>query len=255
MSTLVLAAPASTSWSRPSKQFETDLRQQIQRGKEAFDRREYAAALADFEEVLNRNPDLADVRHFTGLCLSILGHSEAALIEFEHAITINPNYIEAHINRAITLNEVGRYDEARDAFARAAHLETMSKGPYPAAASARIANAHAALGDLYREAGAEQEAVEQYTRALDIRPNFHDIRVRLAEVLLQMQQTATAAAELRKVLDINAHFIPARLDLGLAYFRLGDRAAAELEWNVAREQDPDNAQVRAYLAMLEKHQA
>ena len=252
MSTLVLVAPASTSWSRPSKQFESDLRQQIDRGKELFERREYAAALTDFQEVLSRNPDLADVRHFTGLCLSILGHSEAALIEFDHAITINPNYIEAHINRAITLNEVGRYDEGRHAFARAAQLETASKGKYSAAASAKIANAHFALGDLYREAGDDKEAVDEYRRALDIRPNFHDIRVRLAEVLLNMKQTGEAAAELRKVLEINPRFIAARLALGLAYYRLGDRGAAALEWNVAHGQDPDNAQVRAYMALLEK---
>jgi tetratricopeptide (TPR) repeat protein len=248
----VLAAPASTSWSRPSKQFELDLRQQIQRGKEAFERREYANALTDFEEVLNRNPDLADVRHLTGLCLSILGHAEAALIELEHALQLNPNYIEAHINRAITLNEMGRYDDARAAFTRAAQLETANQGPYSAAASARIANAHAALGDLYREAGAAEEAMREYTRALEIRPQFHDIRVSLAEVLLQVDRTSEAATELRRALEGNPQFIAARLDLGLAYFRLGDRAAAALEWNVAREQDPDNAQVRAYLAMLEK---
>jgi tetratricopeptide (TPR) repeat protein len=250
-----LVAPASTSWSRPSKQFESDLRQQIDRGKDSFERREYAAALTDFQEVLSRNPDLADVRHFTGLCLSILGHSEAALIEFDHAITINPNYIEAHINRAITLNEVGRYDEGRHAFARAAQLETASKGPYSAAASARIANAHASLGDLYREAGAYKEAINEYRRALEIRGQFHDIRVRLAEVLLQTQQPANAAVELRTVLESNPRFIAARLALGLAYFRLGDRAAAMLEWSVAHDQDPDNAQVRAYLAMLESASA
>jgi tetratricopeptide (TPR) repeat protein len=251
LSTLVLAAPASTSWSRPSKQFELDLLQQIQRGKDAFERREYANALTDFEEVLSRNPDLADVRHLTGLCLCILGHSEAALIELDHALQLNPNYIEAHINRAITLNEIGRYDDAREAFTRAAQLETDNKGPYSAAASARIANAHAALADLYREAGAEREAIEEYQRALEIRPQFHDIRVSLAEVLLQTDRTAEAAVELRRALEGNPHFNAARLNLGLAYFRLGDRAAAALEWNVAREQDPESAQVRAYLAMLE----
>ena len=229
-----------------------ELRQQIQRGKQAFERRDYAAALSDFQEVLARNPRFADVRHLTGLCLTFLGHPDAAIVEFDHAIALNPNYIEAHINRAITLNELGRFEDARAAFGAAAELEAANKGPYPAAASARIANAHAALGDLYREAGADEEAAAQYRRALEIRSHFHDIRVRLAQVLLQLQQPAEAATELRKVLEINPRFVAARLDLGLAFFRLNDREAAAREWRIVAEDQPNSPQVRAYLAMLEK---
>ncbi len=230
-----------------------DLRQQITRAKQAFDRQEYAAALADFQEVLSRNPRFADVRQFTGLCLSFLGHSEAALAEFDQAIELNPSYIEAYINRAITLNELGRFEEARASFAQAAALEMESKGPYPATASARIANAHASLGDLYRETGVPEEAARQYKQALEVRDHFHDIRLRLAQVLLQLDRPAEAADELRRVLEVNPRFSAARLDLGLALFRLGDREAAAREWDAVRDQDPQNAQVRAYLSMMGKH--
>ncbi|HET9440117.1 MAG TPA: tetratricopeptide repeat protein [Longimicrobiales bacterium] len=228
-----------------------DPRQQIQRGKEALDRREYAAALADFQDVLSRNPRFADARHYTGLCLSFLGYPDAALIEFDQAIELNPRYIEAHINRAITLNELGRFEDARAAFNQAAALEQDTKGPYPAAASARIANGHATLGDMYREAGGVEEAIRQYRRALEIR-HFPDIRVRLAQALLQNNQPADAADELTLVLETNPRFAAARLDLGLAYFRMGDRQAAVKEWEKVQEHDPHNAQVRAYFSMLEK---
>ena len=229
-----------------------DLRQQIIRAKHAFDRQDYAAALADFQEVLVRNPRFADIRQLTGLCLSFLGHAEAALAEFDHAIALNPGYIEAYINRAITLNELGRFEEARESFAQAAALETESKGPYPSTASARIANAHASLGDLYRESNVLEEAARQYKRALEIRDHFHDIRLRLAQVLLQLDQPAEAAGELRKVLEVNPRFYAARMDLGLALFRLGEREAALREWEIVHEQEPSNAQVRAYIAMLER---
>jgi tetratricopeptide (TPR) repeat protein len=229
-----------------------DLRQQIQRGKDAFERRDYAAALAIFQRVLNDNPRFADVRHHTGLCLSVLGHADAALVEFDHAISLNPRYIEAYINRAITLNELGRFEDARSSFEQAAELELESKGPYSAAASARIANGHASLGDLYREAGAYGEAADQYKRALEIRGHYHDIRVRLAQALLQLTRPQDAASELKKVLAVNPRFASARLELGLAYFRMGDRDAATREWEAVREQEPHNPQVRAYFSMLEK---
>lgn len=229
-----------------------DLQQQIERGKQAFERRDYAAALADFQDVLGRNPRFADVRQYTGLCLSFLGHADAAVTEFDHAISLNPRYIEAYINRAITLNELGRFDEARASFAQAAALETESKGPYPAAAAARIANSHASLGDLYREAGAPEEAVAQYRRALEIRGQFHDIRVRLAQVLLHLNLADQAADELRTVIETNPGFSAARLDLGLAYFRLGDVSAAQREWEIVHQKEPHSAQVRAYMSLLEK---
>ena len=232
-----------------------DLRPQILRGKQAYERREYAAAFAEFQTVLAINPRFADVRHLTGLCLSFMGHPDAALVEFDHAIALNPGYIEAHINRAITLNELGRFEEARASFGHAGELEAQSKGPYPAAAAARLANGHADLGDLYREAGAHEEAAAQYRRALDIRGQFHDIRVRLAQALLQLNEPAEAAHELRKVLEINPRFLSARLELGLAYFRLGDGEAAGREWQAARELQPNSPQVRAYLAMLENQKS
>lgn len=229
----------------------TDIRQHIQRGKTAFEAREYAVALTEFQTVLRQNPRFADIRHLTGLCLSFLGHSDAALQEFDQAIALNPRYIEAHINRAITLNELGRFDEAREAFANAGELETQSEGPYPAAVTARLANAHLTLGNLYFEAGAPAEAAAQFRAALGLRPLFHDIRNRLAEALIQMDDLNGAAAELETVLAANPRFIGARLNLGLVRFRSGDTSGAAREWEIARQQQPDNPQVRAYVAMLE----
>ena len=151
------------------------------------------------------------------------------------------------------MNELGRFEEARESFALAAQLENESKGPYPSTASARIANAHASLGDLYREAGVLNEAAHQYKRALEIRDLFHDIRLRLAQVLLELDRPAEAADELRRVLAVNPRFVAARLDLGLAWFKLGDRDAALREWEAVQEQEPQNAQVRAYITMLGKN--
>ena len=229
-----------------------ELQTLIQRGKEAFEKRNYSAALTDFQEVLRRNPRFADIRHLSGLCLSFLGHPEAALQQFNEAIALNGRYVEAHINRAITLNELGRFDEAQLAFAQAAEYESESEGPFPAAVSARLANAHAQLGDLYLEAGAPMQAADQYRAALEIRSHFHDIRVRLAQALLQLGELNDAAAELRGVLAANPRFLAARLNLGLVYYRTGRPDEAAVEWETARQQQPANPQVRAYIAMLER---
>jgi tetratricopeptide (TPR) repeat protein len=229
----------------------SELQGLVQRGKAAFDQRDYAAALTDFQEVLRRNPRFADVRHLAGLCFSFLGNPDAALHEFDEAVALNTRYIEAHINRAITLNDLGRFDEARVAFTQAAELETESEGPFPAAVSSRLANAHAHLGDLYLEAGAPMQAADEYRAALEIRSHFHDIRNRLAQAQLQLGDLRAAAEELEKVLSANPHFLAARLNLGLVHYRLGDVVSALHEWEIAHHQQPANPQVRAYMAMLD----
>jgi tetratricopeptide (TPR) repeat protein len=62
-----------------------------------------------------------------------------------------------------------------------------------------------------------------------------------------------AAAELRTAVAANPRFLSARLNLGLAYFRLGKREQALREWQLAQQQQPGNPQVRAYLAVLDRN--
>jgi tetratricopeptide (TPR) repeat protein len=230
-----------------------DLRQLIHQGKQAYERRNYGDALAAFREVLNENPNFADVRHLTGLCLSFLGHPEAALKEFDEAIRLNERYIEAHVNRALVLTELGRYDDAQRAFIHAGRFETETEGPFPALISAKLANAHMAVGDLYTEADAHAQAAEQYRTALTMRPRFHDIRNKLACALIEQGNLDAAEAELQTVLHGNPRFLSARLNLGLVHFRRGDPARAHKEWQACAAQQPDNPQVRAYLAMDERN--
>lgn len=227
-----------------------NLQQTIERGRAAFQNRDYVAALADFREVTADRPEFADIHNLTGLCLSFLGQPEGALEEFDRALALNDRYVEAHLNRAITLNELGRYEAARQAFERASHYESESGGRFAGAVSARIANAHMAVGDLYREAGAPELAVEEYRRALELRPEFHDIRNKLAEALMQIGNADDAERELRLVLDGNEDFLLARLNLGLLYYTQGDREGARVEWERARVHAPANPQARAYLSLL-----
>lgn len=227
----------------------TQLKQQ---GRHAFERKDYSTALEHFRVILKDHPEYADIRHFAGLCLVFLGRPEEALEELEAALAVNPAYVEANINRALVLQELGRYDEAREAFEQASEHEQKNHGRFPAAATARLANAHAGLGDLYMETGAPGEAAAQYYMALELRPRFHDIRNKYATALLGMGRLDEAVQQLRTVLQGNPNFIGARLNLGLALYRQDSVEEAAAEWETCRSQQPAHPQVRAYLALLER---
>ncbi len=230
---------------------EPTIDQLISRGRRAFERRDYDSALSDFRQVLDRQPHYADIRHLAGMCLSFLGRPEEALEEFDRALELNEGYVDAHLNRAITLNELGRYEEAREAFERAGQFEQAGGGRFPAAVSARLANAHADLGDLYMAASAPEEAVSQYRAALELRPRFLDIRNKLATALMQLDDLDGAEEEVRLALEANPHFLAARLNLGLIHYRRGRLDEAHGEWGRCRAQDPNHPQVRAYLSLLD----
>jgi tetratricopeptide (TPR) repeat protein len=230
----------------------TQLKQQ---GVQAFERKDYAVALEIFRTILAERPGFADIRHYAGLCLIFLGDAEAALQELEQALGENPGYVEAHINRALLLQDLGRYDEAQASFEEASRHERQSHGRFPAAVTAKLANAHALVGDLYFDAQAFDDAAAQYGAALGLRPRFHDIRNKYAAALLGLGQLEAAAAEFQRILDWNPRFIAARLNLGLTLYRQGMLADAAAEWRICQDQQPDNAQVRAYLAMLEQTDA
>lgn len=227
----------------------TQLKQQ---GRHAFERKDYSTALDHFRAILTDHPEYADIRHFAGLCLVFLGRPEEALDELDAALAVNPAYVEANINRALILQELGRYDEARVAFEQASQHERQNHGRFPAAATARLANAHAGVGDLYMETGAPGEAAAQYYMALELRPAFHDIRNKYATALLGMGRLEEAVQQLRRVLEGNPHFIAARLNLGLALYREGSIEEAGAEWETCRAQQPAHPQVRAYLALLDR---
>jgi tetratricopeptide (TPR) repeat protein len=231
---------------------QSHLRQLKQQGLQAFERKDYATALEYFQAFLEERPGFADIRHSAGLCLGLLGRTEEALEQLDLAIEVNPGYVEAHVNRALLLQELGRYDEAREAFALARRHERQGHGRFPSAVTARLAHAHAEVGDLYMDAGAPDEAVAQYELALQLRPEFHDIRNRHATALLELGRTMQAVEQLRMVLEENPHYIDARLNLGLARFRQGRLNEAGIEWEACRVQQPSHPQVSAYLSMLER---
>jgi Flp pilus assembly protein TadD len=61
---------------------------------------------------------------------------------------------------------------------------------------AGIALAHEELGGLYMDVGDLGEAVTEYDRAFDLRPEFADVRARLARALLQTGEVERAVQEL-----------------------------------------------------------
>lgn len=226
------------------------VQQRIERGISAWERGNYQSALNDFQTVLADYPSFPDVHNKAGLCLAMLGDPGAALKEFDEALRLSNTYAEAHLNRAIVLQELGRFEEARRHLKRADELDRMDSEEFPSDVGHRLAIGHAKLGDLYLVADHPREAAEQYKAALDIRARFLDIRSKYAEALMEMERWDEAQEQLQEILEKNPSFTSARVRLGIVLHRKGDPEGAREQWERCVREDPRDMRAKAYLASL-----
>jgi tetratricopeptide (TPR) repeat protein len=226
--------------------------QVMAQAKERFALQDYYGCIHLVEDLVGRGEGFADAHHLLGLSYHLSNQAERALAAFDRALALNPRYLEAHLHRGLVLNDLGRPEEAQRAFATARQHAGADRDGIPAHHAAQLANHHAQLGDAYLEAGSLPRAIEQYQAALRLGPGFHDLRFRLARLLLDAGRSLEAREELERVLADRPAFAEARAALGLAHFLSGDAAAARSVWVALRQERPDDPRPRAYLAMLER---
>ncbi len=222
----------------------------LARARERFAVQDYYGTVHLLEEIVGSGRAFADVHHLLGVSLSLLGQRERALEEFARALELNPRYLEALIHQGLVLTELGRHAEAQESFRRAtASVSPPSEG-LPAPVAAQLANTHAELAEAYAEAGALNRSVEQYQRALELGPGYHDLRYRMARRLLEAGRALEAREALEIVLRERPNFVDAQAALGLAHYLSGDALGAREIWRDCLATRPENARVEAYLAML-----
>jgi tetratricopeptide (TPR) repeat protein len=224
----------------------------LARARERFVVQDYYGTVHLLESVVDSGRAFADVHHLLGVSLSLLGQAQRALRELERALELNPRYVEALIHRGLVLNELGRTDEAEEAFTRAAASFDQQAGGLPAPVAAQLANRHADLAETYAGAGALGRAVDEYERALELGPEFHDLRYRMARVLLDAGRVLEARGALEQVLQARPAFVDAQAALGLAHYLSGDADGAREVWQDCLARRPENARVEAYLSMLSR---
>lgn len=228
------------------------VRELIGSARERFAAHDYYGALLCLEDLGGEAREYADVHHLRGLCLSMLERNDEALAEFDHAIRLNPRYVEAQIHRGLILNQLGRSEEALQAFDAARSAEGPAVAGLAAPVAARLANEHARLGEMYAEAGAIEEAIREFDRAVELGPGFHDLRLRLARLLIDGGNPLGAREQLEQVVATRPDWVEARVQLGLARYLAGDVSGARGIWEECRSQRPDLERVSGYLAMVER---
>jgi tetratricopeptide (TPR) repeat protein len=231
----------------------SDLSILIAIGKRAYAEKDLRRAETLLREAMAGGANYPDIHHTLGLIYHYWGKLEEAVREFENGLSLNPEYTEALMSLSITLSELGRYEEARDAHQKAvaslAQPGTPAQGAQPAG---KIANLHAELGQLYLALGSTEEAITEYRKALLVAPGFADLRIRLAYALREAGRLEEGLAELDMAIADRPGLISAHAQRGVILYLLGRKAEAREAWEKALYRDPLNKLVQLYLNTLER---
>ncbi|MCH7874331.1 MAG: tetratricopeptide repeat protein [Gemmatimonadetes bacterium] len=226
--------------------------QLLEQAKERFTLQDYFGAVHLLEELIAGGRAFADAYHLLGLSYHLVGQPERALACLDEALRVNPRYVEALVHRGVVLSELGRSEEATEAFGAARETGRAGRDGIAAHHAGKLANQHALLGEAYAEAGAYARAVEQYERALELGPDYHDLRFRLGRLLLEAGRSLEAREVFGEVVEARAGSADAKGALGLACYLSGDPDAAREVWTGAQRDHPGDPRAGVYLAMLDR---
>jgi tetratricopeptide (TPR) repeat protein len=210
----------------------------------------------------------------TMLGRAFLAQNDLALAQraFDEATVINPGYAEAQafagfvrdqrgadgaawLNRAVELDPdliVARYFRARHRWERAdlgGALDDLHHAIERDPANALIA---AEIGRVYTQRSEFTNAEQWLTKARDLKPQDAAIWKSLAELYVGRSYGTIdqAVATARQIVALAPADVEARVWLGRAYLRSGDRGGAELELTDAARLDPNSALAHFYLGRL-----
>lgn len=229
----------------------TNWQEYYELGKRAFQEKDYSTALKHMEQVAGEKDTFADVFNMLGMMYFDAGRHEDAILSFKKAVKINPRYTEASLNLSVVYNEIGAYTKAQEAYAAAKESGGKDRTDYlDPFVKGKLANMHAELGTIYKDLGHYSEAIDEYKKALELGPNFEDIKTNLGVVYRDMKDYSRAVKILEEAVNLNPGYAPARIQLGLTYYTMGQAGRAKAEWLKVVRKDPNDKLANMYLNLL-----
>lgn len=165
-------------------------------------------SVKEIKAILADDPNSAEAHLYLGVAYRALGGQDfvsEAVAEFRQAATLDPKMLEARIFLAHTYRDLGRLEPARQ------ELE---------AANTALPNNPqilALLGDVERQMGHADRALELISQALEANPAFAQARYYRGMAYFDVGKTKEAIADWEEVLKSGARVADVFLSLGRAY--------------------------------------
>jgi Tfp pilus assembly protein PilF len=221
-------------------------------------------ALPYFEKAVESDSNYAEAWAQSGFCNEKLGKHQEALEASKKAVNLRPS-AESYFNIGLASFYLKQYKDAAEAYRQSIKLD-----PYNAA------DAHYALGLVYRDWGKADDEVQAYKQAIRLRPDYTVAYERLGsrylrskkfneaveifrqlatlkpgdavapnnmgEAFFELNRYNDAAESFRQSIRLKPDFGKAYYNLGRTLLALGNRDAALEQYTILTNIDPDYAE-------------
>ena len=221
-------------------------------------------ALPYFEKAVESDSNYAEAWAQTGFCREKLGRHAEAIEASKKAVSLRPS-AESYFNIGLASYYLKNYREAAENYRQAIRLD-----PYNAA------DAHYALGLVYRDWGRPEDEIQAYKQAIKLKPDYVSAYERLGsrylrskkypeaietfkqlgalkpgdanvpnnmgEAYLEMNLMTDAVAAFRQAIQLKPDLGKAYYNLGKSLLAMGNRDAAVQQYNILQNLDQDWAE-------------
>jgi len=198
-----------------------------------FQRGNPAAAVAQIDRALKRNPNDAAALNNRGNALLALRRFDQALASYDRALALQPAHADAQCNRGAALHALKRYDEALAASDRTIALQPD------------YAEAHSNRGNTLRELRRCNEAVAACDRALALAPGFAEAHCNRGSALYALRRFDEGLASYDRALALRPGYAEAHCNRGATLHALKRYAEALAACDQAVALQPDYAEAHA----------
>lgn len=183
---------------------------------------DYKGAEDDATLAIERNPFIVDAYQVRGVARQNQRNFEGAIEDYTHGLTLSPEDKIFLMNRAVCLDEVGRYDEAQRSYDQLLSLDPKSDRAF-------LGLAHLDLSRRDTTA-----ALEHINRSLELSHNNAGALVMRAEVLMRFKKDyAAALADMDEAIKLEPRFAGNFVNRAFMRYKLDDYAGAMADYDYA----------------------
>lgn len=165
-----------------------------QRGVDQYYKNLFDSALLSFERAIELQPDYAEAWAGKGGVLQMLERYQEALVACDKAIELKLNLSDAWNNKAVALEGLQQYGEALKASEKAIELEpNLAEAWY---------NKGAILGKL----GRWEESVKASDKAIELKPKYKKACYNRARAYSRLGKKTEALSDLKKAIELDESF-------------------------------------------------
>jgi tetratricopeptide (TPR) repeat protein len=202
-----------------------------------------AASLLD--RVIEQHPRDIEALIKRGNCLLRLERPQKALADFDRVIKFTPLNPSGYTDRGIALLMLGRNDEALVSFERANRYWSIplngARGLSPwqtSSIQAGKSTVHSGIAQAYHRMGRNDEAVEEYGRAIAINPGDPNAYIGRGDALAALGRDESALADYHEAVRLGPGYSRAYLSRGELLAERGQEDAALADFDRALQVEP-----------------